>query len=53
MVLPFCRDETSGNRIVIKSYNIIFHRLVRLRRKGKGTTKGAVLTGQPGAGASL
>ena len=53
-LLPFCRDKTSGNQILVTtSYNIMFHRLVRLRRKDKGTTKGAVLTGQPGVGASL
>ena len=52
-LLPFHRDESSDQILVTKSYNTIFHRLLRLREGDIGTTKGAVLTGQPGAGICL
>ena len=52
--LPFRLDSTSGGRILVtKSYDDMFHRLLRLRESDKGDKKGAVVTGQPGIGASL
>jgi len=51
---PFRPNDTSGARILItKSYNDVFHRLLHLRQKDFGASRGAVLTGQPGTGASL
>jgi len=53
-LLPFRSGRTLGNQIlVIEAYEKIFDRLMVLRKKDKGTTTGAVLTGQPGTGASL
>jgi len=53
-LLPFRSRSTSRNQIVVtKAYDKIFDRLMALREEDKGTAKGAVLTGQPGTGASL
>lgn len=53
-ILPFNSHDTSENRIVVtKSYDDMFHRLLRLRRRDYGRSKGAVLTGQPGIGTPL
>jgi len=53
-LLPFRSSRTLGNQIlVIEAYDKIFDRLMVLRKKDKGTTRGAVLTGQSGTGASL
>ena len=52
-ILPFSPDGTSGNRIlVIKSYEDIYLRILRLREVDEGDDKGAVITGQPGSGVS-
>jgi len=52
--LPFHNEDTSENRILVtKSYNDMFYRLLRLREDDLGKSKGAVITGQPGIGASL
>jgi len=52
--MPFNPGTTSENQILVtKSYNNIFHRILRLRENFLGTNKGVVLTGQPGVGASL
>ena len=52
--LPFRPGNTSGDQILVtKSYDNMFHRLLRLRKKDKGRTRGVVLTGQPGVGMSL
>ena len=49
---PFRKDSTLGGDIlVIKSYDDMFHRLLRLRNEYSG--RGAVITGQPGIGGSL
>src|SRR5258708_10563390 len=46
--------STSGNRILVtKAYDDMYHRLMLLRKDDDGEAKGAVLTGQPGIGASL
>jgi len=51
--LPFCSYSTSGNQILVtKSYEDMFHRMLRLRNYDRGTSRGMVLTGQPGTGAS-
>jgi len=53
-LLPFLSYSTSGNQIVVtEAYDKMFHRLMALREEDKGDRKGAVLTGQPGTGASL
>ena len=53
-LLPFYSDRTARNRILVtKSYNDMLHRLLRLRKHDQGDRRGAVLTGQPGTGASL
>jgi len=53
-LLPFQSDRTSGSQILVtRTYDKIFDRLMTLRKKDKGAAKGAVLTGQPGTGASL
>jgi hypothetical protein len=53
-LLPWNAYQTVENQILItKSYDEIFHYLLLLRQKDMGDTRGAVLTGQPGAGASL
>jgi len=53
-LLPFRSGRTLGNQIlVIEAYDKIFDRLMVIREEDKGTTRGAVLTGQPGTGASL
>ena len=53
-LLPLLPGDTSTDRIVAtKSYDDMFHRLVRLRRSDTGKTKGVVLTGQPGIGVFL
>ena len=52
--LPFRPYSISRNQIVVtRSYEEMFHRLLRLRSKDHGSTRGVVLTGQPGIGASL
>ena len=47
--------SASVNKILVTaSYNDAFHRLLRLRRDDDvGDTRGVVLTGQPGVGASF
>ena len=51
-LLPFRDGSISGDKIVVtKSYDDMFHRLLRLRNKPYG--RGAVITGQPGIGGSL
>jgi len=53
-LLPFRSHSTLGNQILVtEAYDKIFDRLMVLREKDKGSTTGAVLTGQPGIGASL
>ncbi len=53
-LLHFGTNSTSGNRILItKAYNEMYHCLLLLCQNDKGHTKGAVVTGQPGIGASL
>ena len=53
-LLPFHSRSTSGNQIVVtKAYDKIFDRLMALREEDEGDDIGAVLTGQPGTGASL
>jgi len=53
-LLPFRPDDTSENRILVtKSYDDTFYRLLHLRQRDRGKRRGAVLTGQPGTGASL
>jgi len=53
-LLPFRPDGTSGGQILVtRSYDVMLRRLLRLRREDNGAAKGAVLTGQPGVGASL
>jgi hypothetical protein len=53
-LLPWHEFETAENQILItKSYDEIFHYLLLLRQKDVGDTRGAVLTGQPGAGVPL
>ena len=53
-LLPFHDGETSKNRILVtKSYEDMFYRLLRLRKKDMGQARGAVITGQPGVGAPL
>jgi hypothetical protein len=53
-LLPFREGATAGNQILVtKSYDYMFHLLLELRKNDEGDTKGAVLTGQPGTGASL
>jgi hypothetical protein len=46
---PF--DTTKGQILVIKSYEDIFQRILRLREQG--LNRGIVLSGQPGTGKSL
>ena len=54
VVLPFCPGSTSENKIIVtKSYDHMFHRVLRFRENDEGRTKGIVLTGQPGIGVSL
>ena len=52
---PYCLPlGIKGNKILVTaSYNDAFHRLLRLREGDTGSDKGAVLTGQPGVGASF
>ena len=50
-LLPFRNEIMSGDKILVtKSYDDMFHRLVRLRNEYEG--RGAVITGQPGIGGS-
>jgi len=43
-----------GNQILVtQAYERMFHRLLTIRGEDSGTTKGAVVTGQPGTGASV
>jgi hypothetical protein len=52
-LLDYHPKGTVGSRILItKSYEDMFHRLLYLRQRDKGDSTGAVLTGQPGTGAS-
>ena len=53
-LLPFHKGDTfKGQILVTKSYEKMFYHLWRLRRRDKGNTRGAVITGQPGVGAFL
>src|SRR5258707_2590585 len=53
-LLPFGAGSTWDNRILVtRSYDDMYHRLLLLRQNDEGDAKGAVLTGQPGIGASL
>jgi len=52
-LLSFHEDTFKGQILVTKSYENMFYRLLRLRKVDKGNAKGAVITGQPGVGASL
>ena len=53
-LLPFRSTNTLGDRILVtKAYDDVFHRILRLRAKDLGGSRGAVITGQPGVGASL
>jgi len=55
-LLPFHPSRMLGNQILVtESYNRILHRLLRLRSRDMdmGDTCGALLTGQPGTGASM
>jgi len=49
----YCSGPVGGQIIVTKSYDDMFHRLLRLRMDRMGRAQGAVITGQPGIGASL
>jgi len=52
--LPFQDGFTSeGKMVVTEAYDYMFHRLLGLRKRDKGTHRGAILTGQPGIGVSL
>ena len=51
--LPPGSSVSLNEILVTASYNDAFHRLLRLREGDVGVTKGAVLTGQPGVGASF
>ena len=52
-LLPFRFHTTSKNQILVtEAYDEVFDRLMILRKKDEGSTRGAVLTGQPGIGAS-
>ena len=54
LLLSFRPNSTSGDQILVtNSYNDMFYCLLCLRENDKGPTKGVVLTGQPGVGASL
>jgi hypothetical protein len=49
--IPFRPDDTTkGQILVIKSYEDIFQRILRLRERG--ANRGIVLCGQPGTGKS-
>ena len=51
--VPFGFAATPGNQIVVtKSYDDMFHPLLRLRNDDEGDSRGAVLTGQSGIGMS-
>jgi hypothetical protein len=51
--VPFSNNGALGDRILItKAYDDMFHRLLRRRAEDEGNARGAVLTGQPGVGAS-
>jgi len=53
-LLPFRSRETSGDKILItRSFDDMFYRLLYIRLFDKGHRRGAVLTGQPGIGASV
>ena len=52
-LLPFHRNDSGDQILVTRSYNTMFHRLLRLRGADTGTTRGAVITGQPGIGMCL
>lgn len=53
-VSPIRPHDTKENVILItKSYNDIFHRILRLRHVFLGNTRGVVLNGQPGTGTFL
>ena len=52
-LLPFHSKMTSEGKIVVtKSYDNMRLRLLCLRQEDEGSNKGAVITGQPGSGAS-
>ena len=52
-LLPFRSDVPIGHRLLVtKPYNDLFHRILEKRRMDKGVTRGVVVTGQPGVGAS-
>lgn len=52
-LLSFRPNDTSRGQILItKSYDDMFRRLSDLRLRDNGKNKGAVITGQPGTGAS-
>ena len=51
--LPLGSSPPLEKILVTASYNDAFHRLLRLREGDTGSNKGAVLTGQPGVGASF
>ena len=44
-LLLFHRDESGAQILITSSYNLMFHRLLRLREADVGTTRGAVITG--------
>ena len=49
--LPFDSHKQLGNHILVtKSYDDMFHRILRLRLADIGADVGVVLTGQPGIG---
>ncbi|EIM89619.1 uncharacterized protein STEHIDRAFT_108317 [Stereum hirsutum FP-91666 SS1] len=49
-LLPFHGKDTTGNRILVtKSYDDMFHRILRFRATGE-RHHGVVITGQPGSG---
>jgi len=53
-VVPLPLPTESGSRIIVtESYEKMFHHLLLIRTRDLGNRKGAVITGQPGIGASL
>jgi len=52
-LLPFRPGSTLGDQILVtKSYDDMFHRLLRLRKNDEGVMRGVVLTGQPSVSTS-
>ena len=52
-LLAFRRGDTSDRILVTEAYHTMFRRLMSLREHDDGSDVGAVITGQPGGGASI